>query len=88
MKRISWRHRWGVSATIGALALVAAGEAGAQMPGVPVLQNSFANPGLTIAVNYGHSDDAQAYAGALAWAPAGSCRQPHSGALHGRAPGR
>lgn len=70
MKRISWRHRWGVSATIGALALVAAGEIGAQMPGVPVLQNSFANPGLTIAVNYGHSDDAQAYAGALAWAPA------------------
>lgn len=41
----------------------------AQMPGVPVLQNAFANPGLTIAVNYGRSDDLQAYAGALAWAP-------------------
>jgi hypothetical protein len=39
------------------------------MPGVPVLQNAFANPGLTIAVNYGHSDDAKAYAGAIAWAP-------------------
>jgi hypothetical protein len=42
----------------------------AQMPGVPVLQNAFANPGLTIAVNYGRSDDLQAYAGAIAWAPA------------------
>jgi hypothetical protein len=41
----------------------------AQMPSLPVLQNAFANPGLTIAVNYGRSDDAQAYAGALAWAP-------------------
>ena len=42
----------------------------AQMPGVPVLQNAFANAGLTIAVNYGRSDDLTAYAGALAWAPA------------------
>jgi hypothetical protein len=41
----------------------------AQMPGVPVLQNAFANPGLTIAVNYGNSEDMQAYAGALSWAP-------------------
>jgi hypothetical protein len=45
----------------------------AQMPGVPVLQNAFANAGLTIAVNYGRSEDLQAYAGALAWAP-GSAR--------------
>lgn len=43
--------------------------AGAQLPGVPVLQNAFANPGLTIAVNYGHSDESKAYAGAVAWAP-------------------
>jgi hypothetical protein len=45
-------------------------RANAQLPGVPVLQNAFANPGLTIAVNYGHSDESKAYAGALAWAPA------------------
>ena len=44
-------------------------SANAQMPGVPVLQNAFANPGLTVAVNYGYSDDAKAYAGAIAWAP-------------------
>jgi hypothetical protein len=42
----------------------------AQMPGIPVLQNAFANPGLTIAVNYGRSDESKAYAGAIAWAPA------------------
>jgi hypothetical protein len=42
----------------------------AQMPGVPVLQNAFANAGLTIAVNYGRSEDLQAYAGAVSWAPA------------------
>lgn len=49
--------------------IVAMSEALAQMPGVPVLQNAFANPGLTIAVNYGSGDDLRAYAGALAWAP-------------------
>jgi hypothetical protein len=43
--------------------------AAAQMPAVPVLQNAFANPGITIAINYGHSDESQAYAGAVAWAP-------------------
>ena len=44
-------------------------SASAQLPGVPVLQNAFANPGITIGVNYGHSDDSKAYAGAVAWAP-------------------
>jgi hypothetical protein len=53
-------------------AVLCAGWSGAmaQMPGVPVLQNAFANAGLTIGVNYGRSEDLQAYAGALAWAPA------------------
>jgi hypothetical protein len=53
------------------VAMVCAGSTGAsaQLPGVPVLQNAFANAGITIAVNYGHSEDAQAYAGAVAWAP-------------------
>lgn len=44
--------------------------ASAQLPGIPVIQNAFANPGLTIAVNYGKGDDSKAYAGAIAWAPA------------------
>jgi hypothetical protein len=50
------------------LALTAA-IARAQMPGVPVLQNAFTNPGVTLAVNAGTSTDAKAYAGAAAWAP-------------------
>ena len=70
MKTIICRHRWSFPTIICAVVLFTAGNLAAQMPGVPVLQNAFANPGLTIAVNYGRSDDAQAYAGALAWSPA------------------
>ena len=55
-----------------ALVAMAAGarSAKAQLPGIPVIQNAFANPGVTIAVNYGHSEESKAYAGAVAWAPA------------------
>jgi hypothetical protein len=42
----------------------------AQLPGVPVLQNAFANPGLTIGINYAKGDESKAYAGAISWAPA------------------
>jgi hypothetical protein len=69
MRIIIWCHRLSVRAVTASLAMFAASELAAQMPGVPVLQNAFANPGLTIAVNYGNSDESQAYAGALAWAP-------------------
>jgi hypothetical protein len=60
-----------VTRTAVALGAVVAttGGALAQMPGVPVLQNAFANPGLTIAINYGTGNDLRAYAGAVAWAP-------------------
>ena len=51
-----------------ALALPVA--AAAQMPGLPVLQNAFANPGITVAVNAGYSEDAIGYGAAGAWAPA------------------
>jgi hypothetical protein len=61
-------HRLSVPAVVSCIALLARGLA-AQLPGVPVLQNAFANPGLTVAVNYGQSDDSKAYGGALAWAP-------------------
>lgn len=56
------------AAALSAIA-VDAPRAGAQLPGVPVLQNAFANSGLAIAVNYGHAEESQAYAGALGWAP-------------------
>lgn len=52
------------------LSLVGWNGASAQLPGIPVIQNAFANPGLTIAVNYGQGDDSKAYAGAIGWAPA------------------
>lgn len=52
----------------------------AQLPGAPVLQNSFTNPGLTAAVNFASSGDGSAYAGAAAWAP-GSGRFQLSGGI-------
>jgi hypothetical protein len=42
----------------------------AQMLGVPVLQNGFSNPGITVAVNYGTADSVRGYGIAAAWAPA------------------
>lgn len=40
-----------------------------QMPGVPVLQNGFSNPGITVAINYGSADSVRGYGIAAAWAP-------------------
>ena len=55
-----------------ACTLIAAGvtgtPAGAQMLGVPVLQNAFSNPGFTVAANFGTGDDANTY-GAAARTP-------------------
>jgi hypothetical protein len=68
MNTIIRQHRLSLSAVVSVV-LCSVASSAAQLPGVPVLQNAFANAGLTIAVNYGRSDDAQAYAGALAWAP-------------------
>lgn len=62
-------HRGVCRAVALTLACMVGTDAFAQLPGVPVLQNAFANAGLTIAVNYGRSDDLQAYAGAVGWAP-------------------
>ena len=42
----------------------------AQMLGVPVLQNGFSNPGITVAVNYGSAQNVRGYGLAGAWAPA------------------
>lgn len=38
-----------------------------QIPGQPVLQNAFTNPGWAFGVNYGDSDDALGYGVAVAW---------------------
>ncbi|MDQ3809892.1 MAG: hypothetical protein M3336_06330, partial [Chloroflexota bacterium] len=44
-------------------------RAGAQMIGVPVLQNAFSNPGFTVAANVSGGSDATTYGVATAWAP-------------------
>ena len=41
----------------------------AQMLGLPVLQNGFSNPGITVAVNYGTAEGVRGYGLAAAWAP-------------------
>lgn len=55
-----------------ALAAVGARPASAQMVGVPVLQNAFLNPGVTLGVNFAAASDAVVYGGALAWVPRSS----------------
>lgn len=52
----------------------------AQIPGTPVLQNAFVNPGVTAAVNFSNLSGASSYAGAAAWAP-GSARFQFSGGV-------
>jgi hypothetical protein len=42
-------------------------EAGAQVPGVPVLQNAFSNPGLAFAANFGSGSGQSYYGAAAAW---------------------
>ena len=48
---------------------VATATAGAQLPGAPVLQNAWANPGITAAVNVATGGGSRVAAGAAAWAP-------------------
>lgn len=48
-------------------ALALARPVAAQMPGQPVIQNAFTNPGWAFGVNYGDSDAALGYGAAVAW---------------------
>ncbi|MGH7665194.1 MAG: hypothetical protein ACRENI_13040 [Gemmatimonadaceae bacterium] len=64
---------------VAALAGASANIASAQMLGLPVLQNAFANPGFTGAVNYGESGETLAYGVAGAWAPASARIQVSGG---------
>ena len=73
-----------ILAVCGATA-VAAQLVGAQMPGVPVVQNGFAASGMTLAVNYGSGTGSTAYALAFGWGPT-SARFQISGAVGGVRP--
>jgi len=55
-------------------------SAGAQMPGNPLLQNAFANPGITAALDVASLGGASSYSAAGAWAP-GSARFQFSGGI-------
>ncbi|MFL5613334.1 MAG: hypothetical protein ACJ796_06700 [Gemmatimonadaceae bacterium] len=70
---------WGMAACAAPI-LGVAQTLGAQMPGSPVLQNAWANPGLTAAFNFSHLSGASSYAGAVAWSP-GSARFQLSGGV-------
>jgi hypothetical protein len=50
-------------------AVVYAASADAQMPGMPVLQNAWASPGLVGALDIGGGSDGTTYAGAIGWTP-------------------
>ena len=63
-----------------ATTLGGAGSCLAQMPATPVLQNAWANAGITIAADYAKAQNASAIAGALAWAPTQSRFQLSAGA--------
>ena len=66
--------------TVATAVMVASTTALAQMPATPVLQNAWANAGITLAADYGRAQDASAFAGALAWAPTQSRFQLSAGA--------
>jgi len=70
-----------VTALLAACAMLGdSTRAVAQMPGTPVLQNAFANPGFTAALDVGSLGGASSYAAASAWAP-GSAHFQFSGGI-------
>ena len=52
------------------LMLAASTGAAAQMPGVPVLQNAWATPGLIVAADFAGGGNSSVWGAAVAWAPA------------------
>jgi hypothetical protein len=63
--RFDWSLCW---VACGALTFARLGAA--QMPGAPVLQNAWSNPGFAVAANVSTLQSASSYAAAAAWAPA------------------
>jgi hypothetical protein len=55
--------------TVIAFALAHVPVAHAQMLGAPVLQNAFANRGVTVGVDFGSGSDLSSYGGAVSWSP-------------------
>lgn len=68
------------AAALALLAALGPRVAAAQLPGAPVLQNAFNNPGLTVAANYAGGDGTTLLGAALAYAP-GAGRFQFSGGV-------
>ncbi len=63
-----WKSLRGTKmAAMAAVGLACAAPALAQVPGVPVLQNAFANPGLAFAANFGAGGGQSFFGAAAAW---------------------
>jgi len=58
-----------IMGTVIALSLARVAIARAQMLGAPVLQNAFANRGVTIGADFGSGSDLSSYGAAVAWSP-------------------
>jgi hypothetical protein len=76
MRRLKILLASGAAAVATAIAL----PARAQMPGLPVLQNAFANRGITAGAVYGHVDEANTIGAAATWAPGPGWFQATGGA--------
>jgi hypothetical protein len=63
-QRFLWALRFAAIA-----AVILAASAGAQIPGLPVLQNVWASPGVVGALDIGGGSDGTTYAGAIGWTP-------------------
>lgn len=75
-----WRHLRVALAAVALMTTTFGVPLRAQMLGVPVLQNAFANPGFTVAGNFATEPDAMAYGVAAAWSPGGARFQLSGGA--------
>lgn len=62
---VSWRP--GIPGSLLIALALSASTATAQVPGLPVLQNAFSNPGLAFAANLGGGSGQSFYGGAAAW---------------------
>lgn len=83
--RLTMQKPWSAVRLLLPLWLALAGQAvrpaslEGQMLGVPVLQNGFSNPGITVALDYGTADSVRGYGVAAAWAPASGFLQVSGG---------
>src|SRR5690349_4655061 len=71
-KRSDGTHaqRWLWALRLAAIAaILVATSSGAQMPGLPTLQNAWVAPGGVVAFDFGSGTDGQTYGAALSYAP-------------------